>query len=83
MASTEDFDDDDIEIVAEEGVELGFIEPFKGGEDWNIWDSGKVGGRAAFLNPNLRDPLTCDHCDKTLTFLLQIYAPIDDMPEIA
>ena len=66
-------------------VELGFLEPYNG-TLWNIWDSGKIGGKPVFLNPEyIFEPsqVTCKVCNNTMMFLLQVYAPIDDMEDRA
>jgi hypothetical protein len=54
--------------------------------DWSEWDGGKVGGRPSWLNPRgLPEPgmLACpeEGCGRQLSFLLQIYCPLDDPPE--
>lgn len=62
-------------------VDLGFIEPTEQAQFlWNIHFPSKVGGRPAWLDlksiPS-PDELKCDHCQDQLTFLLQLYASLD------
>ena len=50
--------------------------------DWRDWDGGKVGGKPIWLNPvQIPSPseLKCQHCEETLSFLLQIYCPLDEV----
>ena len=75
-----ELDDEEIEIESEEGVELGYIEPFDS-SSWNVWTGGKVGGKPFYINPKnlpLMSSMQCKSCLKTLTFLLQLYIPNDD-----
>jgi len=53
---------------------------------YTLWDGGKVGGRPFNLNPQhplsrKSDDLFCQLCDDKppLQFLIQIYAPADDV----
>merc|ERR1712070_178139 len=59
------------------------VHPFASRE-WERWDGGKVGGKPVWLNPeNLPNPtetLICKSCRKPMVFLLQLYAPINDIP---
>lgn len=90
--SEDDFEYDD-ECEAQD-VELGFVSKFQdAGEsavgarllhenpDWSQWDGGKVGGKPVWLNPHTvptTQELACSECSNPLTFLLQIYCPLDD-----
>ena len=83
-----DADSDDealVGISSGEGVELGYLDPFDKSV-WNIFNSGKVGGRAVYLNPKVLpapERLLCERCGKTMLFLIQIYAPLDGEEETA
>ncbi|KAL3942447.1 MAG: hypothetical protein SGBAC_003370 [Bacillariaceae sp.] len=48
---------------------------------WQAWDGGQIGGRPSWLQP--KDiPLSgmqCAVCSKTLVFVCQIYAPVDEV----
>lgn len=63
-------------------LDLGFTEPFAG--SWRAkpkYMPCKVGGRPAFLalSPVLGPKeLTCSICQRTLRFLLQVYAPVEN-----
>lgn len=84
----EDEDELDDDEEESESVQLGFIEPYeKGstrmfcGRDWSKWDGGRVGGQPVWLDPvNLPPPkaLECIHCEEPMSFLLQIYCPLDE-----
>ncbi|KAK2168384.1 hypothetical protein LSH36_17g07011 [Paralvinella palmiformis] len=64
------------------GVELGFVEAID--EKWKLlshYFPSKVGGRPAWLVLNplpTADDIRCGICGKPCTFLLQIYAPLDE-----
>jgi pre-rRNA-processing protein TSR4 len=88
----EDFDDDvddggdDGEV--DTGVQLGFISNTSNSmfsnSDWERWDGGKVGGKPSWLNPcqiPLPEQLRCKCCSSPMTFLLQIYCPLDDVED--
>lgn len=87
--SDDDFHDDEFS-EAEADVELGFVkrvdEPVDAKllhdrADWNNWDGGLVGGQPRWLNPiklPTTDDLACDECRSPLSFLLQIYCPLDE-----
>eukprot|EP00947_MAST-08B_sp_MAST-8B-sp1_P004628 g4628.t1 len=50
--------------------------------DYRDWDGGSVGGKPSWLDPScLPKPSSfrCESCGEALTFLLQIYAPLDDI----
>lgn len=52
--------------------------------NWNAWDGGICGGAGPiWLYPPSVDELTrietCDKCKAKMTFILQIYAPIDEI----
>ena len=65
-----------------EDVELGFAEK---PEDLSTLTSpyfpSKIGGKPAWLDPRLPVPedLVCRKCSKPRVFLLQVYAPVDDL----
>lgn len=62
----------------EEGQNLLHTDP-----DWVNWDGGKIGGKPIWLDPeNLPNPdlLQCKDCEEPMKFLLQIYCPVDDVP---
>ena len=50
--------------------------------NWNKWDGGRIGGNVMWLSQENSRPsdsdLTCSFCDSSLTFLLQIYCPLDE-----
>ncbi|DAZ92708.1 TPA: hypothetical protein N0F65_012833 [Lagenidium giganteum] len=49
--------------------------------NWSEWDGGKVGGKPIWLNPATVptiEQLTCAECTNPLSFLLQIYCPLDE-----
>eukprot|EP00968_Pinguiococcus_pyrenoidosus_P027123 scaffold7354_cov199-Pinguiococcus_pyrenoidosus.AAC.2 len=75
---------------AEAFVELGFVEPVGSPDvpllfqqrDWRQWDGGLAGGKPVWLNPHAPPTaalLTCGICKEPLCFLLQVYAPLDDV----
>lgn len=72
----------DGDFLKEDVVELGFIEAC---ESWAIESyhfPSKVGGKPAWLDlKNLPSPssLSCKRCQDPMLFLLQIYAPIQEM----
>ncbi|ETW07756.1 hypothetical protein, variant [Aphanomyces invadans] len=76
----EDEDDEDVELEGGDmEVELGFL-----GEKevhlhgpYGDWDGGKVGGSPVWLHPNTHVDVKCNGCDKSMSFLLQIYCPLD------
>ncbi|OWZ22165.1 Programmed cell death protein 2 [Phytophthora megakarya] len=73
-------------------VELGFVcddpvsinaTPLHCEPDWTKWDGGQVGGRPSWLIPSTScipstEHLQCDECKCPLSFLLQIYCPLDE-----
>ena len=89
----EDFDDDDIhgetEGEVETTVQLGFAcedekNPLFSDPNWREWDGGKIGGRPVWLDPvHLPSPtdLACTLCECPMTFVLQIYCPLDDIKD--
>ncbi|KAJ0398039.1 hypothetical protein ATCC90586_005238 [Pythium insidiosum] len=93
VAEDGDSDDEEEEDDEEDGVELGFVakveQPLDAkllhdSSDWGEWDGGLVGGKPRWLNPKAvpsRDTLSCLACSKPLSFLLQIYCPLDDQPD--
>ncbi|OTF71754.1 programmed cell death protein 2-like protein, partial [Euroglyphus maynei] len=62
-------------------IDLGFAEPFT--DNWlskSKYFPSKIGGRPSFLvlKPILGyDQLSCPKCQKTMRFILQLYAPIE------
>ncbi|RHY51258.1 hypothetical protein DYB30_005700 [Aphanomyces astaci] len=76
----EDEDDEDLELEGGDmEVELGFL----GEKEAHLygpfgeWDGGKVGGSPVWLHPNTHVDVKCSGCDKNMSFLLQIYCPLD------
>jgi len=63
------------------GIDLGFLQPPE--NDWllhPVFFPSKVGGKPAWLDPELvlnSKDLECCVCNKTMIFLLQLYAPDD------
>lgn len=65
-----------------EEIELGFAEkPDDPKRLTSPYFPSKIGGRPAWLVPNLPTPedLVCKKCNKPRVFLLQVYAPIDHL----
>ncbi len=93
--SDDEDDDDDSSAGAHGGeeIQLGFAEPIPEelrtrllfqDPDWHEWDGGKVGGKPVWLNTKVLPPralLDCASCQEPLSFILQIYCPLDDPPE--
>ncbi|TMW64018.1 hypothetical protein Poli38472_014135 [Pythium oligandrum] len=89
--SDDDYEYDEEE--AEEEVELGFVSKIEQPLDakllhesanWGEWDGGLVGGKPRWLNPATvpsTEALACTECATPLSFLLQIYCPLDDQPD--
>lgn len=74
--------------VEDSSLQIGFAEPV-GDElmfedaNWKEWDGGRIGGKPFWLNPkNLPPPkkMECEHCKEPMSFVLQIYCPLDDVP---
>ena len=76
--------------MVDSNVELGFAVPGRPSDEkvlhsnpkWNEWDGGLLGGKPSLLLPFTEadnEYLLCDKCFNPLTFLLQIYAPRDDI----
>jgi pre-rRNA-processing protein TSR4 len=90
---TDDFDDDDDDEIQEDGVELGFVSKMDApldakllhdNSDWSTWDGGLVGGKPRWLSAAgvpASERLACSECATPLSFLLQIYCPLDDQPD--
>ncbi|CEG35926.1 programmed cell death protein 2 [Plasmopara halstedii] len=90
-----DSDDDVSDYEVEADVELGFISedrvpmnatPMYCEPDWTKWDGGQVGGRPSWLIPSISsipttEQLQCIDCFTPLSFLLQIYCPLDDVKD--
>ena len=72
------------------GVQLGLaqkkLNPLFKSKVWKNWDGGCIGGVPKWLDqhniPNEEEQLTCQICKRALTFLLQLYCPLDE-PESA
>ena len=89
----DDSDDESSGGKDDDGVQLGFVEtipPELQGKllfqdpDWDEWDGGKVGGKPIWLNPRdlpSRALLDCASCQGPLSFILQIYCPLDEPAE--
>ena len=65
-------------------IDLGYLEV---PEQWWIlhrcYFPSKVGGKPAWLNPEMLpsyEALQCPLCKKQLVFLLQVYAPNEELP---
>eukprot|EP00981_Chlorochromonas_danica_P005621 scaffold1160_cov174-Ochromonas_danica.AAC.21 len=82
-------EDEDEELKTSTSIQLGFLEPVPDDlpdllfhdPDWRNWDGGKVGGKPIWLDPvDLPNPsqLLCPHCSDPLTFLMEIYCPLDN-----
>ena len=68
LGFADELDDDD---------EIMFSDP-----DWSTWDGGRIGGQPFWLDPKALPPtseLECSGCGDPLSFLLQIYCPLDDV----
>lgn len=84
QAVEEDLNDDERKFSSS-GVQLGLIQSkpnllFKS-TLWKNWDGGKVGGHPVWLDVNnhpTETELTCHMCRRSLTFLLQLYCPLDE-----
>ena len=65
-------------------VELGFLEKVENSEDLDSSHfPSKVGGKPAWLGPSVipsSQEVACNVCSKPMTFLLQIHAPLPDIP---
>ncbi|KAG6620795.1 Programmed cell death protein 2 [Phytophthora cinnamomi] len=95
--SMSDSEDDalDYEQEAAPDVELGFVcnepvaldaLPLHREPDWTRWDGGQVGGRPSWLCPSATGvpssaQLSCAECGAPLSFLLQIYCPLDEQAD--
>ena len=84
----DDDDDDDIiknSIDSDDEIHLGFTEEGRknimfNNNNWSEWDGGIVGGKPIWLDPlNIihYSMLQCKKCTEPMTFLLQIYCPLD------
>jgi pre-rRNA-processing protein TSR4 len=76
-------------------VQLGFSVPIESSEhleavahrsfDYNQWDGGQIGGRPVWLQPAdiPTGPLHClnPNCSAVMSFLCQLYAPVETMNE--
>lgn len=76
-------------------VELGFVcddpvtvdaKPLHCEPDWTKWDGGQIGGRPSWLVPSTSgipstEQLQCVECHSPLSFLLQIYCPLDELED--
>jgi len=89
----DDSDDESSGGKDDDGVQLGFVESIPAelqgkllfqDPDWHEWDGGKVGGKPIWLNPRdlpSRALLDCASCQDPLSFILQIYCPLDEPAE--
>jgi pre-rRNA-processing protein TSR4 len=85
------------ESPALDTVHLGFVESIQDEEqlarvghrsaNFDLWDGGQVGGCPSFLNPQHlpMEEIRCqsDDCTTPMSFLCQLYAPVDEMVERA
>lgn len=72
-------------------IHLGFCEPVSTDDplghlnpDYSLWDGGQVGGKPSWLCPlgfPAKETTICSDCQTPLRFILQFYAPIDDLPQ--
>jgi pre-rRNA-processing protein TSR4 len=72
-------------------IDLGFSSPINvnagssvalANDDWHNWDGGKIGGFPIWLVPDSLpsdDILKCEHCERMMPMLLQLYAPLDEV----
>jgi pre-rRNA-processing protein TSR4 len=86
-------DESDNEYDGQEDIELGFVNQVARvsdanelhlNSDWSKWDGGKVGGKPSWLNPKkipAGEKLNCLECAHPMSFLLQIYCPLDEIPD--
>lgn len=87
MSSDLDSEDESEVSVGEAAVQLGFLEDYRGHLDsdrWGDWDGGKVGGRPAWLERSAHPRaslLRCGGCADPMSFLLQVYCPLDIPPD--
>ncbi|KAF0682592.1 Aste57867_25299 [Aphanomyces stellatus] len=80
VVNREEEDDEDVELEGGDmEVELGFLGDETGHLEgpFGDWDGGKVGGSPVWLHPNQQLDVKCSHCEKSMSFLLQIYCPLD------
>ena len=85
----DDEDDDEEEELLGEDIHLGFL--VKGRENmmfnngnWSLWDGGIIGGKPSWLDPvNIpaASAMQCQCCHDPMIFMLQIYCPLDDIPQ--
>jgi pre-rRNA-processing protein TSR4 len=51
---------------------------------YDDWDGGQIGGTPSWLNPqHVPSSVPCKLCRGPMTFVLQLYAPIDSLPRTA
>jgi pre-rRNA-processing protein TSR4 len=51
---------------------------------YDDWDGGQIGGTPSWLNPqHVPSSVMCKLCRGPMTFVLQLYAPIDSLPPAA
>lgn len=75
--------------MEEPTVQLGFAVPIEDlsrvghrSPNFDGWDGGQLGGHPTWLDPeHLPKPLACEHCQRTLRFVCQFYAPIDEFTD--
>jgi pre-rRNA-processing protein TSR4 len=70
---------------SEVDVVVGWPVPLEEGEDLGLEDlASKIGGEPLWLQAEAKEDLPslkCEKCGKDLKFLLQMYAPLDNVPE--
>jgi len=90
MANQQDDHEEIFDSATNTVIQLGFSVKIKSKEqlqrtahrteDYSYWDGGQIGGAPVWLEPcNVpKGPLICHHCDCSMRFLCQLYAPLDD-----
>lgn len=69
-------DDDEDDFSTDTDVQLGLVDSKRNllfqNHNYHLWDGGKIGGKASWLNPNAIPDLKCSLCHNNLKFLLQV-----------